>query len=296
MRPWPRPAFFFLTPPINAQTFGLSSGGDLEARLERLERMLNDQSVSDLVLQIQQLQQELQDLRGQVEMQQYRLQQLDRGSGGFAGGGFNVNPRMPAAPAGPEPKFIQPGSPGMAGTGTEAAAAASAPAAAENQPITPVAPPPQQGVGALGRGNASGGLLALPTPETTAGGEREAYRAAFDSLKARNYAAAKKEFTSMLAHYPQGQFADNACYWLGEIGYVTKDYPAALTQFNRLIADFPLSPKVPSAMLKLGYVYYEQKDLEQARRLLNEVATRFPDTTEGRLAKGRLDQITREGG
>jgi len=107
---------FSLTPPINAQTFGLSSGGDLEARLERLERMLNDQSVSDLVLQIQQLQQELQDLRGQVEMQQYRLQQLDRGSGGFAGGGFNVNPRMPAAPgaeapAGPEPKFIQPGSP-----------------------------------------------------------------------------------------------------------------------------------------------------------------------------------------
>ena len=291
----------FLTPPINAQTLGLSSGGDLEARLERLERMLNEQSVSDLVLQIQQIQQEVQDLRGQVEMQQYRLQQLDRSSGGFAGGGFDVNPRMPAAPgaeapAGTQPGLIQPGSPGMTGTGTEAAAPAGAPAGAENQPITPVSPPPQQGVGAMGRGNAGGGLLALPTPETTAGGEREAYRAAFDSLKARDYTAAKKEFTSMLAHYPQGQFADNACYWLGEIGYVTKDYPAALTQFNRLIADFPLSPKVPSAMLKLGYVYYEQKDLEQARRLLNEVATRFPDTTEGRLAKGRLDQMTREGG
>ncbi|MGB5833831.1 MAG: tol-pal system protein YbgF, partial [Thiohalocapsa sp.] len=145
-------------------------------------------------------------------------------------------------------------------------------------------------------GSGAGGMLALPSPETTAGGEREAYRAAFDLLKDRKYPDAKKEFTSMLARYPQGQFADNGLYWLGEIGYVTKDYPAAMNHFNRLIADYPLSPKLPGAMLKLGYVYYDQQDLEQARRVLVEVAERFPDTTEGRLAKGRLEQITRGGG
>ena len=159
-----------------------------------------------------------------------------------------------------------------------------------------VAPPPQQGLGALGRGSGSGGTLALPSPETTAGGEREAYRAAFDLLKDRKYPQAKQEFTSMLARYPQGQFADNGLYWLGEIGYVTKDYPSALIHFNRLVADYPLSPKLPGAMLKLGYVYSDQNDLEQARLILTEVAKRFPDTTEGRLAQGRLEQMTRDGG
>jgi tol-pal system protein YbgF len=98
------------------------------------------------------------------------------------------------------------------------------------------------------------------------GSERDAYRNAFELLKDRDYDAAKKEFAAMLVRYPQGQFADNGVYWLGEIGYVNKDYAAALTHFNRLISDYPGSPKVPNAMLKLGYVYAEQQDLDQARK------------------------------
>jgi tol-pal system protein YbgF len=292
----------------------LTGGGDaaLSVRLERLERMLNEQSLSDLVLQIQRLQQEVQELRGQVEVQQYRLQQLGGsrfggsgfGSSGFGGGlgpdpGSLTDPGLdPAVGEAAEAQAdAQSGAGGGAGSGAESGAGPGlGPAEGAGESAAAVTPPPQQGVGALGRGSDDGGLLALPSPETTAGGEREAYREAFEQLKERNYAAAKKAFGSLLVRYPQGQFADNACYWLGEIGYVTKDYPAAMTQFNRLIADFPLSPKLPSAMLKLGYVYSEQNDLEQARRILQEVAERFPDTTEGRLAQGRLAQMTRDGG
>jgi tol-pal system protein YbgF len=288
-----------------------SGDAALSVRLERLERMLNDQSLSDLVLQIQRLQQEVQDLRGQVELQQYRLQQLGGSRFGGSLGGLGAGPGFgesaDAVDGSSAEADAQVGvriDAGMAsGPGTDAVVAEdpgvnTAPdaAAAAGESAVAIAPPPQQGVGAMGRGSADGGLLALPSPETTAGGEREAYREAFDHLKERNYAAAKKAFGSMLVRYPQGQYADNACYWLGEIGYVTKDYPAAMTQFNRLIADFPLSPKLPSAMLKLGYVYSEQNDLEQAHRILKEVATRFPDTTEGRLAQGRLEQMTMNGG
>lgn len=272
-------------------------GGSVEVRLDRLERMLSEQTLSDLVLQIQRLQQEVQDLRGQVEVQQYRMQQMDRG--GFAGFGAGpMRPALPGSDAGAEPGEDGAAASGAAGeipAGIGSAAGAAADGGIDAAaPI--VAPPPQQGLGALGRGSGSGGTLALPSPETTAGGEREAYRAAFDLLKERKYPQAKQEFTSMLARYPQGQFADNGLYWLGEIGYVTKDYPSALIHFNRLVADYPLSPKLPGAMLKLGYVYSDQNDLEQARRILTEVAKRFPDTTEGRLAQGRLEQMTRDGG
>lgn len=267
----------------------------LSVRLERLERMLNDQSLSELVLQVQRLQQEVQELRGQVEVQQYRLQQLGGSRfGGSLGGGLE-SASSPDALSGAIAGSAADAQVGAdAGAGSDGAGA-SGQLDAAGESAAAITPPPQQGVGAMGRGSADGGLLALPSPETTAGGEREAYREAFDHLKERDYAAAKKAFGTLLVRYPRGQFADNACYWLGEIGYVTKDYPAAMTQFNRLIADFPLSPKLPSAMLKLGYVYSEQNDLEQARRILQEVAQRFPDTTEGRLAQGRLEQMTREG-
>jgi TolA-binding protein len=48
-------------------------------------------------------------------------------------------------------------------------------------------------------------------------------------------------------------------------------------------------------MLKLGYVAYEQDELGEARDLLEEVVRRFPETTEARLAQGRLDRMQREG-
>jgi tol-pal system protein YbgF len=260
---------------------------DVAYRLERLERMLNEKSLSDLVLQLQQLQQEVQQLRGQVELHQYHLRQSGRSLPPL---GQSYAERQRAEEAAGEQA-----EPLAEGEAPDTALAPAADAGAEPPPV-PVAPPPKTGVGALGAGSDSGGTLALPSPETLEGGERDIYREAFEHLKDRNYAAAKQEFSTMLVRYPQGQFADNGVFWLGEIGYVTKDYAAALTHFNRLISDYPGSPKVPSAMLKLGYIHLEQQDTVQARGMLQSVSERFPETTEGRLAKGRLEQMTREGG
>ena len=268
------------------------SPAELAQRLERLERMLNEKSLSDFVLQLQQLQQEVQDLRGQVEMQQYQLRQISPGLPQLGQSYAAAKAAAEEAAAGE----------GEAGDQAEQAPAAEGGEAATGQAEeqtaaeVPVAPPPKTGVGALGGGGNAGGTLALPSPETLEGSEQDAYRQAFDLLKDRDYDAAKKKFAAMLVQYPDGQFADNGVYWLGEIGYVTKDYPAALTHFNRLIADYPGSPKLPSAMLKLGYIYYDQGDMEQARKMLEAVTQRFPDTTEGRLAQGRLEQMTRDGG
>jgi tol-pal system protein YbgF len=271
------------------------SPADLARRLERLERMLNDQSLSDFVLQLQQLQQEVQELRGQVELQQYQLRQVSPGLP-------QLGQSYAAAKRAAEETGVAPGDDGAATDTDDGQPAVATPgddsaeAAADTAPQVPVAPPPKTGVGALGAGGDLGGTLALPSPETLEGGEREAYRHAFELLKDRDYAAAKQEFAAMLVRYPDGQFADNGVYWLGEIGYVTKDYPAALTHFNRLVSDYPGSPKLPSAMLKLGYVYYDQQEIAQARGMLEAVVERFPDTTEGRLAQGRLEQMTRDGG
>ena len=131
----------------------------------------------------------------------------------------------------------------------------------------------------------------MPAPETAGGGEREAYREAFDLLKDGDLAGARRAFRDVLGRYPQGRFADNARYWLGEIGYQDRDFAAASIQFERLIADYPLSPKVPDAMLKLGYIHDEQGDAVRARTVLDEVVARFPDSTAASLARNRLQEI-----
>lgn len=278
-----------------------------EARLSRLERMLNERSLSDLVLQIQQLQQEVQDLRGQVETQQYLLRQkgilgsssfgsetsepsrFDAGAAGDGRSPFGATDPFRARVRSPSSLSFDPALNG----GTDAANNRADGPAFE---LPGQAPTSQQQQQQQQQASASdSGMLALPSPETAAGGERDLYRDAFELLKARDYAAARTAFSEMVERYPQGQFADNGRYWLGEIGYVTQDYAAAKDEFGLLVTNYPQSPKLPSAMLKLGYVAYEQDELGDARELLEEVVRRFPDTTEARLAQGRLDRMQREG-
>ena len=75
-------------------------------------------------------------------------------------------------------------------------------------------------------------IPSLPSPETTAGGEREAYKAAFDLLKAGKYPEARAGFEAFLAAHPQHELASNAQYWLGEVSYVERNYDAALAAFR----------------------------------------------------------------
>jgi tol-pal system protein YbgF len=138
------------------------------------------------------------------------------------------------------------------------------------------------------------GIPSLPSPESTGGNERDAYAAAFEFLKERNYDQARDAFNDLLRRYPQGQFTDNARYWLGETYYVQRNFPAALAELDRLVQLSPDSPKVAGALLKIGYIQYEQGDYDQARATLEEVVTRHPKSTEARLAQSRLERIAQD--
>jgi len=126
-------------------------------------------------------------------------------------------------------------------------------------------------------------------------GEKQAYQAAFDTLKEGRYKEAKAELAAFLAKYPNSGFAGNAQYWLGEAHYVTRSFEQGIVEFEKVLNNFPGSNKVPDAMLKLGYTYYELKQYPQAKTVLQELRTRFPDETAARLASKRLDRIRKEG-
>jgi tol-pal system protein YbgF len=208
-----------------------------------------DQRLSDLLLQLQRLQQEVQQLRGRIELQQHEISTLKRQQREqYMDLDARLQGRSPAAPTG----TVAPDVTGM---------------------------PPQH---------------SKAPPETPAA-EKQAYRAAFDLLKKRRYEDAIRAFEDLLARYPNGEFADNAHYWLGEASYVKRDYSASLTQFQRVLASYPLSPKVPGSMLKIGYIHYDQGDWQRARATLQDVTAKFPDSAEARLAESRLERMTREG-
>jgi tol-pal system protein YbgF len=149
------------------------------------------------------------------------------------------------------------------------------------------APPPVADVGA-----GSGGGPSTPAVAAAGGGDEQSqYNRAFDQLKSGDYSGAINAFKSLAAAYPQGQFADNTQYWLGEAYYVTRDYANATAAFERVLAGWPNSRKAPDALLKLGYTQVEQKRVDVARATLQQVVSRYPGTDAARLAADRLQKL-----
>lgn len=261
----------------------------LEDRVARLERIQENEGGSNLQLQILQLQQEMQELRGIVEQLQYSMES----PGGRQGTHFDG----PSPDYGDPPPLLPPG--------------ADFSDVREAAPATTDGPADGEGTEGQGRGDRLGSMKpsytppptstgrmaipSLPSPETPGGNERDAYRSAFELLKDRQYDQAAEAFREMLARYPEGQFADNGRYWLAETDFIRRDFPAALVEYDRLVNGYPQSPKVPGSLLKIGYIHYEQEDWPQARKALEEVVRRFPTSTEARLAQSRLDRMSSEG-
>ncbi len=247
----------------------------LEQRLQRIERIMQNQSLADLVLQVQQLRQEVQQIRGDVEEQKHNMDAMSRRQRDLY---LDIDQRLsryqPGSAAPPSP---QPISPPM----TPPSAAAPV-----RQPVTPPTTP-SPGFGA----SAQVATTAPPDPKM----ESDAYQAAFNLLKQGRYGESITAFSNFLRDYPGGDYEDNAQYWLAEASYVNRDFDTALGEFTKIPEKYPSSPKIPGAMLKMGYIHYEKKNWTDARNILNELINNYPTTTESRLAQKRLQRLTKEG-
>jgi tol-pal system protein YbgF len=125
--------------------------------------------------------------------------------------------------------------------------------------------------------------------------EQAAYRQAFEVLKEGRYEDSINAFARFLQTYPEGQYADNAVYWMGEANYVLRRFPQAIENFNQVLSRFPNSPKLADAQLKIGFSHYELQAWPQARQVLEQVLKDFPATTAAQLAQNRLHQMKLDG-
>ncbi len=243
-----------------------TGGPSLAQRVDRLERIMENQL--KLYLQLEALQKELDALRGEQEVLRHRLDRLDKSQRDLY---LDIDNRLRQLEAAMEQLLAPPSE----------------------------APPPLAG-GEVPPIQPEGGEAAFSPPPSlpSAGGDQgdaKAYEQAFALLKEGHYDEAIAAFQAYLGRFPDGRYAANAQYWLGEAYYVKRDFTRAIQEFSQVLARFPESPKVPDAMLKLGFSYYELKDWDQARKILQQLIDQYPDTTAARLAKRRLQQMKLEG-
>ncbi|NNJ65589.1 MAG: tol-pal system protein YbgF [Xanthomonadales bacterium] len=237
-------------------------------------------TVANLVVQVQELQDEVRSLRGQLEEQQRELENMKRRQRDQY---LDLDQRLS------DLRNAQPVMP----SGTAAAAAPRpGPTMPPAEDVPEVRAPIESQSQATGIGQPVVESAAAPA---AAAAEKAAYDQAFQALKELRYADAAEEFQSFLDRYPNSEFSDNAQYWLGESYYVTRNYDIALRAFQDLLSQFPESPKAPDALLKVGYTHYELEQWDSARAALTQVQEQYPDSTLSRLAENRLRSMRMEG-
>lgn len=238
-----------------------ADNSDLSRRVERIEQRLSSANQGDLVMQLERLQQEVQQLRGELEIQQHTLDALNRR---LQDQYRDLDSRL-GSPSGNEP------------SGALA-------------PPVPAARPQDAGMDLQPRPEPSD-LQSSVSPQDA----ETVYKTAFNQLKAGQYPEAIRSFQAFITRFPGGIYADNAQYWLGEAWYVQRDYDKALAEFDKVVKQHPQSPKVPDALLKMGYIQTDKGNARDAGVLFQRLVQEYPESTAAGLAQKQLERLGASG-
>ena len=211
---------------------------------------------AQLFNQLQQMQQEIAQLRGMVEEQQNQIQRLQQ-EGLERYQDLDQRLSSGAAPA-----------------------QNSIPAGAIDASGVPTAPPAQ----------APAAQQASAEPADPAK-EKLYYDAAFDLIKAKDFDKAAMAFNGFLNRYPNSQYAGNAQYWLGEVNLAKGDLQAAGQAFAKVSQAYPAHAKVPDSLFKLADVERRLGQNDKARAILQQVISQFPGSSAAQLAQRDLQRL-----
>lgn len=259
----------------------------LDKRLIRVEKIL-DQSLLEMLQEIDGLKQQIRVLRGELESQAYELDREKRlNQDRF----LKTDQRLTIIEQ-PEEPLDPNGEPGTEGSGQ------SGSVDQERLPVfvrdTDTAQAPSTKAPESPQDTAAqvaAEVAATPASEA----EKAAYAEAHELLATGDFDAAVTGFGKFLVEFPVGSFSDNAWYWQGEALYAQRKFDEAIENFRTVIESFPGSPKVPGAQLKVGYAQFEQKQYKSARNTLTGVQQSFPQEKAAQLAQQRLQEMNAKG-
>jgi tol-pal system protein YbgF len=118
-------------------------------------------------------------------------------------------------------------------------------------------------------------------------GEEQAYQACLQTTLAGRPAEGIAMFEEFQQAFPDGRYAPNAEYWIGENLYAQGKYREALERFRNVWDHFPSHHKSADALLKAGMCLNKLGDKEGARHAYGMVLRYFPNSE----AAGKLGHV-----
>jgi tol-pal system protein YbgF len=245
-----------------------NQGQTLEARIAKMEEVLDNQPLLELHNQIESLRLDLNKLQGQIEVLVNENELTQKRQKDFY---IDLDSRL---------RRIEQPDESTASTSSASSTATMSDAAPEPNGKAPVAAaavvPP----------------VASAVPAETA--ESRDYEAAYSLFKAAKYKEAISQFRKFLKSYPGSSFAPSAHYWVGNSYYAVRDFKDAISTQEKLINTFPESGKAPDAMLNIASSQQEMSQKTAAKKTLESLIARYPGSEAAEKAKRRLASLNKK--
>ncbi|HEV2288131.1 MAG TPA: tol-pal system protein YbgF [Candidatus Acidoferrales bacterium] len=228
----------------------VNSAGHLNQTVGALEKTIQDAQAnsgannSTVAQQVQGVSDNMQDLQARVAKLAQQMSDMQNIL-------QQINAKVstpPPAPVNPTPDATQGGAPGATPDTTAAQPAANGPTS-----LRPI----------------SGNTL---------------YSNGISDLNSGHYDLSRQEFRDYLENFPDGSYAANAQFYLGEIAYAQGEYSSAIDDYDRVIVHYPKSNKVAPAMLEKGRALVQTHKNASAEREFRELIRRFPGSAEAKKA------------
>lgn len=239
-----------------------------ETRINGLEGQLRGQVMLDLLNQIERLNTEISQMKGQMEVMAHELEATQKRQRDLY---TDLDSRLrkleetPAAAAPPATPATPPAEAAPQTPASQPTSAEQAPA-----PATPPAPSVEQADGAA---------------------ETKAYETAYATYKAGKHGDAVNGFKQFVENYPNSKLVPNAYYWMGAAQFSLKDYKSAIATQQKLVKQFPSHDKAADGMYSIANSQIQLSDVDGAKQTLKSLIAKYPSSRIVDTAKKRLTAL-----
>lgn len=239
----------------------LVTTGSFPIQASELEAQSLQRAQRELVLQLEQLREETQSLRGLIEELSFQIREM---SGEQKERYLDLDERLG------ELVRVQRES---AATWSERSATGGSNPVAAVPPVSTVA-------------------IREPAPSVQPSqSEQEAYNSAFALVRDKKFDESLIDLARFIETYPNSPLALDARFWRGQVFDVQGQDIQAIEEFRRLSLIAPDYRRILQVKEKLGKLLIRNQDLVNGRKFLEEVIEAAPSSVEAGLAQRELDAL-----
>ncbi len=126
--------------------------------------------------------------------------------------------------------------------------------------------------------------------EPAPGTEGFLYERSRELFRQGGYGQAREGFLEVLRKFPEGEYAGDAQFWIGESYFQERNYELAIIEYEKLIAA-AVGPRIPQALFKQGQSFLLIGDKTAARIVFQQLLKDYGRSAQARLARIRFGEM-----